>query len=66
MEELEPNVEDDPVDDTEPVEKPDLSADLPYDELLKYYSTKLWRKLRVFRRPVAPWDASIVDNRVNA
>ena len=59
-------MEDDPVDDTEPVEKPDLSADLPYDELLRYYSTKLWRKLRVFRRPVAPWDAPIVDNRVNA
>lgn len=25
----------------------------------------MWRKLRVFKRPVAPWDRSIVDNRPN-
>ncbi|CAL5976758.1 Radial_spokehead-like protein [Hexamita inflata] len=64
-EELEINVAEDEFDDTNPVDKPELSPDLPYEELQKYYTQKLWRKLRQFKRPVAPWDAPIIDNRVN-
>lgn len=43
----------------------DIAADTPYDELAKYYASRLWRKVRVYKRPVNPWDAPIIDNKPN-
>ena len=56
----------DEFDDSEKVEKFELSPETPYEDICKYYAARLWRKLRVFQRPVAPWDAPIIDNRPNA
>jgi len=58
-----PEVPEDDYDATEPLEKPEPDAEP--DEWYRYFATALWRKLRVFRRPVCPWDAPMVDNCTN-
>lgn len=63
-EEQEVAVKEDEVEEA-PIDKLEINADITYEEMMKYYNSKLWRKLRQFKRPVAPWDAPIVDNRVN-
>lgn len=63
-EEQEVAVKEDEVEEA-PIDKQEITAELTYEEMMKYYNNKLWRKLRQFKRPVAPWDAPIVDNRVN-
>lgn len=48
----------------EELEAPDAEEGT-YDEWCKYYMYRLWTKLRVFRRPVCPWDVPLLDNKTN-
>lgn len=50
--------------EVEDLEKPDPEEG-SYDDWCKYYMYRLWTKLRIFHRPICPWDLPLLDNKTN-